>query len=37
MNNVHDRLAECEQRNGVHLENVTSGVMCCISLFCAMF
>jgi len=25
MNSVHDRLAECEQRNGGHLEDVTSG------------
>jgi len=29
MSSVQDRLAECEQRNGGHLEDVTSGVMCC--------
>jgi len=27
MSSVHDRLAECEQRNGGHLEGVTSGMM----------
>jgi len=32
MNRVHDRLAECEQRNGGHLEDVTSGMMCCAFL-----
>ena len=32
---VHDRLAECEQRNGGHLENVTSEMKCvCV---CVMF
>jgi len=36
MSNVHDRLAECEQRNGGHLEDVTSGVMCCVC-FRSMF
>ena len=30
MSSVHDRLAECEQRNGGHLEDVTSGMMCCV-------
>ena len=29
MSSVHDRLADCEQRNGGHLEDVTSGMMCC--------
>ena len=33
MSSVHDRLAECEQRNGVHLEDVRSGMMCCVSFF----
>ena len=28
---VHDRLAECEQRNGGHFEDVTIGMMCCVS------
>ena len=37
MNSVHDRLAECEQRNGGHLEDVTSGMICCVFLFCVMF
>ena len=37
MSSVHDRLAECEQRNGGHFEDVTSGMMCCIFLFCVMF
>jgi len=36
MSSVHDRLAECEQRNGGYLEDVTSG-MCCVFLFCVMF
>ena len=27
MSSVHDRLAECEQRNGGHLEDLTSGTM----------
>jgi len=35
MSSVHDRLAECEQRNGGHLEDVTSGMMCCVS-FCSV-
>ena len=30
MSSDHDRLAECEQRNGGHLEVVTSGMMCCV-------
>jgi len=36
MSSVHDRLAECEQHNGGHLEDVTSGMMCCVCfvLFC---
>jgi len=29
MSSVHDRLAECQQRNGGHLEDVTSGMVCC--------
>jgi len=39
MSSVHDRLAECEQRNVGHLEDVTSGMMCCVVffLFCVMF
>ena len=28
MSSVHNRLAECEQRNGGHLEDATSGMMC---------
>jgi len=35
MSSVHDRLAECEQRNGGHLEDVTSGMMCCV-FFCSV-
>ena len=34
MSSVHDRLAECEQRNGEHLEDVTSGMTCCV--FCSV-
>jgi len=30
MSSVHDRHAECEQRNGGHVEDVTSGMMCCV-------
>ena len=37
MGSVHDRFAECEQRNGGHLEDVTSGMMCCVSLLYVMF
>jgi len=39
MSNVHDRLAECEQRNGGYLEDVTSGMVCCVFFFlsCVMF
>ena len=37
MSSVHDRLAECEQRNGGHLEDVKSRMMCCFFLFCVMF
>jgi len=33
MSSVHDRLTECEQRNGGHLEDVTSGMMCCVCVF----
>ena len=33
MSSVHDRLAECEQRNGGHHEDVTSGMMC---FFCSV-
>jgi len=29
---VHDRLAECEQRNRGHLEDVSSGMMFCVFL-----
>ena len=37
MSSVHDRLAECEQRNGGHLVDVTSGMMCCVLfLFCVV-
>jgi len=36
MSIVHDRLAECEQRNGGHLEDVTCGMMCC-GFFCSVF
>ena len=38
MSSVHDRLAEFEQRNGGHLEDVTSGMVCCVCffLFCVM-
>jgi len=35
MNSVHDRFAECDQRNGEHLEDVTSGMMCCV-FFCSV-
>ena len=34
MISVHDRLAECEQRNGGHLEDVTSGMTCCVFFPC---
>jgi len=34
MSSVHDRLAECEQRNGGHLEDVTSGMKCCFFVLC---
>ena len=37
MSSVHNRLAEREQRNGGHFEDVTSGMMCCVFfLFCVM-
>jgi len=36
MSSVHDRLAECKQRNGGHLEDVTSGMMCCVLFFCSV-
>ena len=36
MSSVHDRLAECEQRNGGHLEDVTSGMMCWGYFFCSV-
>ena len=36
MSSVHDRLAECEQRNGGHLEDVTSGMMCCVFCCCSV-
>jgi len=35
MSSVHDRLAECEQRNGGHLEDVTSGMVYCF-FFCSV-
>ena len=35
MNSVQDRLAECEQHNGGHLKDVTSGVLCCV-FFCSV-
>jgi len=35
MSSVHDWLAECEQRNGGHLEDVTSGMMFCV-YFCSV-
>ena len=35
MSSVHDRLAECEQRNGGHLEDVTSGMVFCV-FFCSV-
>ena len=35
MRSVHNRLAECEQRNGGHLEDVTSGMMFCV-FFCSV-
>ena len=31
MSSVHDRLAECEQRNGGHLEDVIFRVELCVS------
>jgi len=37
MSSVHDRLAECEQRNGGHLEDVTRGKTCCVFLFVLSF
>ena len=38
MSSVHDRLAECEQRNVGRLEDVTSGMMCYVfCLSCVMF
>jgi len=36
MSTVHDRLAECEQRNGGHLEDVMSGMACCVFFFCSV-
>jgi len=36
MSSVHDRLADCEQRNGGHLEDVTSGMMCWGFFFCSV-
>ena len=35
MSSVHDRLAECEQRNGGHLEDLTSGIIGCV-FFCSV-
>jgi len=32
MSSVHDRLAECKQRNGGHLEDVTNGIICFVFL-----
>ena len=34
---VHDRLADCEQRIRGHLEDVTSGMICCVFFCCVMF
>jgi len=34
MSSVHDRLAKCEQRNGGHLEDVTSGFFFFGSVLC---
>ena len=36
MSSVHDRVAECEQCNGGHLEDVMSGMMCCVFFFCSV-
>ena len=36
MSSVHDRLAEFEQRNGGHLEDVTSGMVYCVFFFCSV-
>ena len=36
MSSAHDRLAECKQCNGGHLEDVTSGMMC-FFLLCVVF
>ena len=36
MRSVHDRLAECEQRNGGHLEYVKSGMLCCVFFCCVL-
>ena len=33
MSSVYDRLAEYERRNRGHLEDVTSGMMCCVFFF----
>jgi len=35
MSSVHDRLAECEQRNGGHLKDGTRGMICCFC-FCSV-
>ena len=38
VSSVHGRLAECEQSNGGHLEDVTSGMVCYVYfLLCVMF
>jgi len=40
MSSVHDRLAECEQRNGGHFEHVIFLVELCVVfflMFCVMF
>jgi len=35
MSSIQDRLAECEQRNAGHLEDLKSGMVCCV-LFCSV-
>ena len=37
MSSVHDRLAECEQRNGGHLEDVIFRVERCVAFFFFFF
>jgi len=35
MSSVHNRFAECEQRNGGHLEDIASGMICCV-FYCSV-